>query len=114
MEADGSPSQDQHRLLLLPHTITDKEWAVILPALGQPKLSPQQGLIVKLMLTLPHESNTNAGIALALGCKESCVKTQIERIFEKLRAVGVQSRMHLSQRVDTELCILRGWMNGPT
>ena len=109
------------------------EWVLLARGL---QISPQQGHIVRLMMTLPGEDdgNTNAKVALAMSRERQArfgpvgivcaggsgkikkgtgpvavkaVDTQVERIYEKL---GIHSRIELAQRVDFGIAAMRGWI----
>jgi len=71
------------------------------------QLSPQQILIVRLLLTQPWYENNHIDIAKVLNTGKSGIDTQVEIIFQR---IGVHSRMELSQVVDWEIALMRGWV----
>lgn len=75
---------------LLPALPLDADhWRAIFRAL---RLSPKQAEIAPLML----RSASNQQIALLLGIAEGTVKTQVQRIFNR---VGVHDRMEFAMRI---------------
>jgi DNA-binding NarL/FixJ family response regulator len=75
--------------LLPPLPLQEQYWQAIFKALG---LSPRQTEITRLML----RSASNQQIAHILDVSEGTVKTQVQRIFNRL---GVHDRMEFAMRV---------------
>ena len=87
----------------LVHGLSEAQWRELQKHFH---LSPQQGLIVKLLLTQPWYECDHIDIAKLLNTGKSGIDTQVEIIFKR---IGIHSRMHLAQVVDYEV-VMRGWV----
>ena len=90
----------------LVHGLSEAQWRELQKHFH---LSPQQGLIVKLLLTQPWYECDHIDIAKLLNTGKSGIDTQVEIIFKR---IGIHSRMHLAQVVDYEV-VRRGWVKIP-
>ena len=89
MPTRSTPAAGRQADLLPPLPLKEECWRAIFKTLG---LSPRQTDITRLLL----RSASNQQIAQLLGVSEGTVKTQVQRIFNR---VGVHDRMEFAMRV---------------